>query len=520
MRDLLLVAGSKGLTSSISKVTVLDAPDGPSWLSGGEFILTSTYLFNNDSERLCLFCEQLINIKASGFGLKMGRYLSKVPQSLIDLCDRNNFPLIILPYSFVWTDVISVFYELSYDLEREEKYSTIKSKLVAQIRQTNNQSVERVAEKVYSFFATPIMFLDAEGVPIFCAGTAEEKERLRGVAEAFFKDGLDFHRETFSQDQYFSIDMCKLEKFNAKYVVFSSVSRNIIGELRDILTEVNIIADEKNIEYESENELISRALEALLMGDRVQPGLLEALNGAMLQDGGFYCIVYVRSCTSQQIYAELSAAIQKFAPKEARSFMVFSPIKLESLIVLRFYGRKQYYDVVMTLRKIVFDLSIFLSDEEVRDRIYVSNLFDSYNRVEQCYREARVTADYSEIMWKTRNLCSFEEVFPYYLMANSDVSPMYFDGIEKLENAEESATFSYMATLESYLRNGSFKKAAKELFIHENTLRYRIKKIGELISADFDDTATCQNYVIRVNLWKLKRGLHAKGTSTGLERIR
>ena len=82
MWNLSLVAGAGGLGNSITKVTVMDAPDGPHWLKGGEFILTSTYMFNNDHDRLQSFCQDLISSRASAFGVKMGRYLLSLPQSL------------------------------------------------------------------------------------------------------------------------------------------------------------------------------------------------------------------------------------------------------------------------------------------------------------------------------------------------------------------------------------------------------------------------------------------------------
>lgn len=506
MHDLILVAGNQGIDSAVSKVTVLDAPDGPRWLKGGEFILTSTFLFNNDSERLCTFCEQLIHFKASGFGLKMGRYLTKVPQSLIDLCDRYNFPLVIIPYSFVWTDMISVFYELSYDLERDEKYSTLKSKLVGQIRNSANLGLEWTGQRIYSFFDIPILFLDQQWEPIAYYGSETEQKGLKEVVPYFQKASHGAQSDRFFGGKYYACNGCLLEQFGARYMIFASDSTNIIGELREILIDAHIVEAPKRMMLASEDEAIGQALPTLMLGERLEPNLTETLEQYIEKTGGYYCILCVEACSNQQILSELEDSIKRIRIN-AKCFGVYNLSSRRALILIRFLESQKHCLAAMELRQIMYDMSNCLSDEDVQEKVFISNLYSTYHSIEQCCREAKLTAQYSGYMWESRQICYFEEIFPYYLMVNSDVSPAYLDGIDKLESERENAAFDCMATLEAYLRCGNFKEAAQELFIHENTLRYRIKKIGEMICADFDDTATRQNYVIRVNLWKLKQGL-------------
>ena len=506
MRDLILVAGGQGIDGPVSKISVLDAPDGPRWLKGGEFILTSTFQFNNDSDRLCSFCEQLIDFGASGFGLKMGRYLTKVPQSLIDLCDRNNFPLLIIPYSFVWTDIISVFYELSYDLQHEEKYNTLKSKLASQIRASATQGPEWVGNRIYSFFDVPMLFLDHDWKQVTGCGSQKELTELLDVVPAFVRAASDLQGDKLYEGKHFAYNCCLLEQFGVRYIVFASDSPNIIGELREILIDAQIIEAPKKIVLASEDEMIGQALPTLLLGERIAPDLSEALEQCIEKSGGYYCMLYIKECATQQILTEIKESVKRMG-FNTKCFAVYNLSTHRGLILLRFLKTSKHCLAPMQLRQIMYDVSNYLSDEEAKEKVFISNIYSSYQSMEQCCQEAKLTAQYSQYMWESRRLCYFEEIFPYYLMVNSEASPAYLDGIDRLENEGNNIAFDCMTTLEAYLRYGNFKQAAQELFIHENTLRYRIKKIGEMICTDFDDTATRQNYVIRVNLWKLKRGL-------------
>ena len=508
-KGLTLVAGSEGIDCEVTRVTVLDAPDGPSWLRGGEFVLTSTFQFNNDPGRLCTFCEQLINFKASGFGLKMGRYLTKVPQSLIDLCDRNNFPLVIIPYSLVWTDIISVFYELSYNLEREEKYSTLKSKLVGQIRVSSSQGLEWVGEKIYSFFDAPMLFLDQHWRELACFGTTAEQESIRKTAAQFMKEGPDSRNRKLFDGKYYICCQCLLEHFGAKYVIFSSDSMNILGELRDILVDAYVVKEEDKLVLDTEDDLINQALPILVTGGQLTLRRSDSLEQHIKQSGGYYCLFFIRDCQATGIIEELKETIRglKF---DIRTFEVYNLEQKLALGLLRFRRVQKHYLATMELRQIMIRMAEYLAESKTEEGLFLSNIYDSYKKIEQACIEAKLTDQYSRYMWPSRHLCYFEEIFPYYLMMNSDVSPTYLDGLEKLESEAEESSFDCIQTLEAYLRFGNFKQAAQELYIHENTLRYRIKKIGEMIYEDFDDIATRQNYVIRMNLWKLARGLQGR----------
>ena len=51
---------------------------------------------------------------------------------------------------------------------------------------------------------------------------------------------------------------------------------------------------------------------------------------------------------------------------------------------------------------------------------------------------------------------------------------------------------SLCETLENYLINNcNAKRTAEAMFVHRNTLNYRLKKIGELLNCDFEDMDKC-----------------------------
>ncbi|MCM3324147.1 PucR family transcriptional regulator [Cytobacillus kochii] len=75
---------------------------------------------------------------------------------------------------------------------------------------------------------------------------------------------------------------------------------------------------------------------------------------------------------------------------------------------------------------------------------------------------------------------------------------------------------NYIDTLEAYLLNNCrLKPTAEELFIHENTLKYRLKKIHQLTTINFDDFNTRCQLFIDLQLLRRKQSIIANHQNSG-----
>lgn len=71
----------------------------------------------------------------------------------------------------------------------------------------------------------------------------------------------------------------------------------------------------------------------------------------------------------------------------------------------------------------------------------------------------------------------------------------YCRGLEQLLQTDKSQGTHYVETLRSFFRNNQNVSAvAEELYLHRNTVNYRLSKIREILEDDFDD------YRIRLHL--------------------
>lgn len=123
--------------------------------------------------------------------------------------------------------------------------------------------------------------------------------------------------------------------------------------------------------------------------------------------------------------------------------------------------------------------------------IALSKEYDQLTSLRKCYQEASVVLDLKlelniNIPFKYEDL-GFYKLLPiiqqYYKEENYNN-----EKIKKLQLYDTTNNTDLLVTLMTYLQcNCKVKEAAEVLFVHPNTLNYRLKRISELCSINFED---------------------------------
>lgn len=106
-KDFEVIAGRKGLYKEIQGFAVFEAPDCYKWAVGKELIFSSGYVLAKEPESIKnAFAENGFD-KTSGFIIKRGRFLNEITQDMIDLFEEHNIPLITMPFSMSWMEMMN-----------------------------------------------------------------------------------------------------------------------------------------------------------------------------------------------------------------------------------------------------------------------------------------------------------------------------------------------------------------------------------------------------------------------------
>ena len=129
-------------------------------------------------------------------------------------------------------------------------------------------------------------------------------------------------------------------------------------------------------------------------------------------------------------------------------------------------------------------------------RIGVGNSRAYLDEIKTSRNEAASALRAAEVSGSEGNIFFYREQGLYTLLLHVDDSRILDIYVEekigKLLRADEINDGNLSETLENYLNcSCNVKKTAEEMFLHRNTLNYRLKKIREILGCDLENLDTC-----------------------------
>ncbi len=146
-----------------------------------------------------------------------------------------------------------------------------------------------------------------------------------------------------------------------------------------------------------------------------------------------------------------------------------------------------------------FEKRVVLRMPEIRYYIGISSRVMNLENLSVAYRRARAALDMA-IATGNNRIC-FDDMGIYRLLSlvsdKALLREMSRDLLQPLISYDEKHDSQYVETLETYLAlEGSFLAMAEKMFIHRNTLMYRINKIKKILGTDLSTAEEKLNYQI------------------------
>ena len=107
LRGARILAGHGGLDRIVSRLNVMEVPDILPWVRPNELLLTTGYPLRSVPDTLPALVQELADRGLAGVGVKLGRYLDRLPAAMLAEADRVGLPIIALPDDVGFDDVIN-----------------------------------------------------------------------------------------------------------------------------------------------------------------------------------------------------------------------------------------------------------------------------------------------------------------------------------------------------------------------------------------------------------------------------
>lgn len=162
---------------------------------------------------------------------------------------------------------------------------------------------------------------------------------------------------------------------------------------------------------------------------------------------------------------------------------------LGNFIVIIFPKDKQENTWKKRIRETYSGLAMEIPDWEFDAG--VGKVYESVKMLYRSYQQAKVALELGKMVMSDSRLAFFEDLGAVRLFYNQnelDLNEYFEEVLGPLEHYDRDNGGSLLTTLWYYLAaNRDSSLIAKKLFIHANTLRYRLRKIEELLEINLDD---------------------------------
>lgn len=144
------------------------------------------------------------------------------------------------------------------------------------------------------------------------------------------------------------------------------------------------------------------------------------------------------------------------------------------------------------IKGIVLKIIVLLRMMDYKFFVGSSINYPSIEMLSQAYVQAKKVTNLSERKGWENILVQYRELGTYKLLLavdNKEIIQQYYDDeLGKLEEYDQSNGTDYLDFLNVYFySNCNINDMADKLFIHRNTVVYKIKKISELLDSDLSD---------------------------------
>jgi purine catabolism regulator len=544
LRDLLRdldvrhVAGADGLDEAIRWVHISELEDPTPFLSGGELLLT-TGMQLTDPERQREYLARLAGHGLSGLGFGTGFAHESVPEPLAAAAEEHGFPLFEVPYELPFIAIT----EKAFSQLVNEQYAVLRRALAAHERLErivlSEAGLDGVAGALASLIGGTAMVFDGRGDLLasraadrppseqaIAAVSAELHERARAGSHRGFAPGGEL------EGRALALPVARAgtgagapgngDALPQAWLV-AAKDGGALAEF-DRLTlhqAVTIVALEllrRRMAEDTERRLAGDVLSAMVTGDLAGAELARRLQPfGLVERTGMLVLAPPRA-----VKAAAEDALARAVRDEAPAGLVAGTGRFScALLPLPPSPRDEAPEAA--------DDELFALAERLRARVArevgtglaggagravaVEDARRTFHEA-RCALEARTLADgagQAGPVATYRDLGSFQLLLS---LQDDEALRLFCDSIlAPIEDGEGAYGGELMRSLEAFIEcNGQWERAARRLYCHRHTLRYRIRRVEELTGRSLDSARD------RIDFWLALRGRELITTPT--ERIR
>ena len=514
--DIRLVAGEAGLDRPVRWVHISELADPTPWLSGGELLLT-TGMNLPDAATQRAFVERLARHELAGLGLGTGFAHAEPPEALREAAAELGFPVFEVPYDVPFIALT----EKAFTHLVNEQYAVLRRALAAHERLErivlSEQGLEGVTAALASLIGGTAMVYGARGEAlarsdgtsplapdVLEATAAELRERVVAGARRGYAPSGELHGRALALPVARTPAGGNGDGPAPQAWLVAVKNRGGLAEfdrlvLHQAVTVVALELLRRRVADDTERRLAGDVLSAMVSGELAGSELARRLEPFGLRERVGVLVLTPPRSVKALVEDGLSAALRDEVPGGLAA------------------GAGRFSCTLLPLGRGESDDDLFALAERVRARVSRDAgmaLAAGAGRavapaeVRRTFHEARCALEARALangaaggaqVATYRDLGSFQLLLS---LQDDEALRLFCDSIlAPIEDGEGAYGGELMRSLEAFIEcNGQWERAARQLYCHRHTLRYRIRRVEELTGRSLDSARD------RIDFWLALQG--------------
>jgi len=515
-----VIAGESNLDRSISSVNIIEVPTVSAWMKGGELLFTSGFAFQGDMNSACEIISDLFNANVAALVIKPSKYLPEIPRQIIDCAESLGFPLLQIPedmpYSIIMQPIAERIINTQLDSLRNIEYAH--NRLMMALLE--GKSVTSICVILSDLISRDVYLFDNQFQLITLSSSNREssEEIINRISESLIisKDSVyeckahhwaSLYSELIKDELiYIPLD---INRIRAMFLIIRLNSTPLLDydyiTMENAGTVITHVLQQQQALLEKEWQLRGECLDDLIWRNYTD------INAALSRAKFFgvdltkdFCIfvidrtksgLLISQSSSQDIEMNFDETDRLRDPiRRAMSFANY-PILIQNkvnaiVILVELPDVLEHRDTITKICSLLTDtIKQNVSDHFI---IGVSKMHTSIPEVKIAYKESITAVKCGYALKSKTNYVFFDDmgVFSFlYELQDSEAMRTFFDQkFAALINYDTEKDGDLINTLKTYFNcNCNIQKTSEALFLHKNSVIYRLNKIEQLTHSLLND---------------------------------
>ncbi|MGX7023304.1 PucR family transcriptional regulator [Vagococcus hydrophili] len=512
----------------LKNVDISETPDIADFTSSHTLVLTTAMVYKDNQNGLKELIDSLVSINSAGLGIKVGRFIDEIDQEIIDYANEKSLAIIEIPVTHRLGSVLQKFSsfinqskteQISYALDIQKQFSNLI---------LNDASLSKIVSEFNHSVNCPIILLDPFKEVISSSRDITElnlppkeivkrlkKQKAFGIEQQTSSKFVDLGENNqvevavypIKSNNYFPYYLIIISPENIPYPVSEfAIDQALLVLSFVLLKNDKVLESKKQIKSDYFLNLIERQQHNLID----EKNWLSYDTNFGVQLSQFYQIVYVTMDTtlSNSYKIKLNEEKMKLAyqwlEKKVTHFFndaLIFPEKNSSHLIIMLQNKISQRQVTDSLIQLAGQLKEVLPIDLL---FSCGQLCQSIDTISTSLVEAKIIFEEGKHK-KNINSVSFYKskgiLNLFDSMQPEEIRYFCQKLLKELAFPSESMYIELRKTLKTFLNNQcEITKTANELFIHRNTVKYRIDNCEEILGLDITSPENSLNLRLALEL--------------------